>query len=158
MGSIRYASKQVNKPPTHVHIERFSLHAQSCNRSLTTSWHHFFPSLPFLDLCRSFFFSFHFPSLSFNLWDEDDKQRASIWRPRGRFVHEHRLTILSLVALLGRRGSLRNRLDDCIVRNESDKLWNINVGYRNCVGYIYISGELNLKERLFFTFLRDRVT
>lgn len=47
----------------------------------------------------------------------------------------NRLTILSLVE---RRGSLRNRLDDCIVRNESDKLWNINVGYRNCVGYIYI--------------------
>lgn len=160
MESIRYASKQVNKPPTRTHRTFLSPRAVLQPEPYHVLAPFFsFPSFPrslsFLFFFFFFLFIFHlYRSTSYGTRMTNEEQTFDVLADVS--CTSNRLTILSLVE---RRGSLRNRLDDCIVRNESDKLWNINVGYRNCVGYIYIyiSGELNLKERLFFTvFARPR--
>lgn len=104
MESIRYASKQVNKPPTRTHHDspawNVSFHAQSCKQRGIL--HHvlapfFFPSFPRSLSAVVFFFQLY-RSTSYERMTKSDV--AS----RERFVHEQRLTILSLVALLGRWG------------------------------------------------------
>lgn len=100
MESIRYASKQVNKPPTRTHHDSLagtflSTRALANNAESYHVLAPFFFLPPFPSIFVVFFFFVFLFSYLYRLtsYERMTRQRC--------FVHEHRLTILSLVALLG---------------------------------------------------------